>query len=639
MVALYQSATSQLQSLAVFASLKKTQSQKNSSVPHKTSPRFCSCGRRHFLEATASAALLPIFPSNASQSNDYLDLLNRIHPPRPDWYEEFYASVMDTSMKSYEAEIAGYKSQIFGELRGKAKRVLEIGIGTGPNLEYYADNNEVQVFGVDPNKKMEKYARAAAAAVGLPPKNFQFIEAVAEAVPLDDASVDAVVGTLVLCSVKDVNMALKEVKRVLKPGGLFLFVEHVAAKGMKSEFPTETQQIKQIVSALINIVVNHADFSLILALAVADGTILKFLQSVLDPLQQTVADGCHLTRETGKYISAAGFSNVELNMWTPPAIQEITVDDYESATRRDRVGGHLSFASTVEGISTNADSGFSTSSHSDSSESEPMVKQSSSSHRNFSSRRCFMSKPIHPLSFPIGTPMTEASDSAAAGFSDDAATPQRDAHRWSSASSSNNDFTDVSELFESEFCGRSCIPPEGFKCGLCERSLSQRSPWSSRRIVRSSDMPVAGVLSCRHVFHAECLEQTTPKTRKNDPPCPLCTRAEEQNSPENRVFSRFRNGFPRLRPFSEDGTSKPWGCAQVGDCVEGALHAPPRNTMLLLNRSRMKKNLFIKGNSSKEFPGKLRKSGSSSLQLFGGKSFDQGAVECSKTIAGPSMKR
>ncbi|OMO93245.1 Zinc finger, RING-type [Corchorus capsularis] len=600
MVALHQSATSQIQSLAVFASLKTTQTQKNSSVPHKTSPRFCSCGRRHFLEATASAALLPIFPSNASQSNDYLDLLNRIHPPRPDWYEEFYASVMDTSMKSYEAEIAGYKSQIFRELRGKAKRVLEIGIGTGPNLEYYADNNDVQVFGVDPNKKMEKYARTAAAAVGLPPKNFQFIEAVAEAVPLDDASVDAVVGTLVLCSVKDVNMALKEVKRVLKPGGLFLFVEHVAAK---------------------------------------DGTILKLLQSVLDPLQQTVADGCHLTRETGKNISAAGFSNVELNMWTPPAIQEITVDDYESATRRDRAGGHLSFASTVEGISTNADSGFSTSSHSDSSESEPMVKQSSSSHRNFSSRRYFMSKPIHPLSFPMGTPMTEASDSAAAGFSDDAATPQRDAHRWSSASSSNNDFTDVSELFESEFCGRSCIPPEGFKCGLCERSLSQRSPWSSRRIVRSSDMPVAGVLSCRHVFHAECLEQTTPKTRKNDPPCPLCVRAEEQNSPENRVFSRFRNGFPRLRPFSEDGTSKPWGCAQVGDCVEGALHAPPRNTMLLLNRSRMKKNLFIKGNSSKEFPGKLRKSGSSSLQLFGGKSFDQGAVECSKTIGGPSMKR
>ncbi|XVE91514.1 hypothetical protein REPUB_Repub01dG0016400 [Reevesia pubescens] len=695
---LHRSPSSQLQSLA---SLKNT-TQKNRTVaavpikqPLLPGPRFCSCGRRHFIEA-ATAALLPICPSNASSlhSDDYLEKLNKIHPPRPDWYEEFYASVMDTSMKSYEAEIAGYKSQIFGKLRGKAKRVLEIGIGTGPNLEYYANGNEVQVFGVDPNKKMEKYARAAAAAVGLPPKNFQFIEAVAEALPLDDASVDAVVGTLVLCSVKDVDMTLKEVKRVLKPGGLFVFVEHVAAK---------------------------------------DGTILKFWQNVLDPLQQTVSDGCHLTRETGKYISTAGFStktgslccvaarphgsntasrdgsmgphepywrtntsfspphsrwdfrfqpeglsygsydgiqlygsstssnskesrgwvrgNLLYNhqystsdgagpflsspsdlsqgpQWTPPAIQEITLDDYETATRRDRVVGQLSFASIVEGTSRNADSGVSTSSHSDSSESEPMVKSCLSSHRNFSSRRYFMSKPIHPLSFPKGTPTTEASDSAVAGFSDDAATPHGDAPRWSSASSSSNEFVDVSEPFESEIVGRSCTPADGFKCALCEIFLSQRSPWSSRRIVRSSDMPVAGVLSCRHIFHAECLEQTTPKTHKNDPPCPICAKLEEQNSPEN--FSRFKNGFPKLKSFSEDGPSRPWGCAQVGDCVEGALHAPPRSTMLLLNRSRMKKNLFMKGNLSKEFPGKLRKSGSSSLQLFSGKSIDQGAVGCSK---------
>ncbi|GMP58322.1 hypothetical protein CsSME_00022033 [Camellia sinensis var. sinensis] len=62
--------------------------------------------------------------------------------------------------------------------------------------------------------------------------------------------------------------------RVLKPGGLFLFVEHVAAE---------------------------------------DGTILKFLQGILDPLQQCVSDGCHLTRKTGKCISEAGFSAVDIN--------------------------------------------------------------------------------------------------------------------------------------------------------------------------------------------------------------------------------------------------------------------------------------------------------------------------------------
>ena len=56
--------------------------------------------------------------------------------------------------------------------------MLEIGIGTGPNLRYYAGNDGFQVFGVDPNKKMEKYAKAAAVAAGLPPANFEFIQAV-----------------------------------------------------------------------------------------------------------------------------------------------------------------------------------------------------------------------------------------------------------------------------------------------------------------------------------------------------------------------------------------------------------------------------------------------------------------------------
>ncbi|XP_022022199.1 methyltransferase-like protein 7A isoform X12 [Helianthus annuus] len=202
-------------------------------------------------------------------------VLNRVHPPRPDWYEEFYAVAMDASMKSYEDEIAGYKSELFANLTtGKAAKILEIGIGTGPNLKYYSNlASGASVVGVDPNRKMEKYAQAAAQASGLPPTKFQFIHAVAEALPVSDASMDAVVGTLVLCSVKDVNKTLQEVKRVLKPGGIYIFVEHVAAE---------------------------------------DGTFLKVIQRALDPLQQVVADGCHLTRETGDSISAAGFSSTDI---------------------------------------------------------------------------------------------------------------------------------------------------------------------------------------------------------------------------------------------------------------------------------------------------------------------------------------
>lgn len=74
-------------------------------------------------------------------------------------------------------KIAGYKSKLFNELRGEAKEVLEIGVGTGPNLKYYSSNART-VFGIDPNRKMEKYARGAAEAAGLSPEKFKFMQAV-----------------------------------------------------------------------------------------------------------------------------------------------------------------------------------------------------------------------------------------------------------------------------------------------------------------------------------------------------------------------------------------------------------------------------------------------------------------------------
>ncbi|KAJ7953834.1 RING/U-box superfamily protein [Quillaja saponaria] len=301
--------------------------------------------------------------------------------------------------------------------------------------------------------------------------------------------------------------------------------------------------------------------------------------------------------------------------------------------------GRISFTPTKEGTFENPDSGGSTLSRSHSSESEPTLKSYLSSQRNFSSRHSFISKPIHPLSFTDETPSGEAFDTSVAGFSEFGAVTQlRDAQCWSNASS-NFDFRDTSESFGIEISGCSHPPSVGFRCGLCERFLSQRSPWSSRRIVRCGDLPITGVLSCCHVFHAECLEQTTSKTRKNDPPCPLCVKSDEENSIDQRGFMKSRNGFPKLRPHCDDGSSRPWGCSQASDCVEGGLHSPPRNAMLLLNRSRIKKNLSLKGNLSKGFPGKLKKSESYSSQLFIGKSIDQGAVECSKGTAGPSMRQ
>lgn len=279
---------------------------------------------------------------------------------------------------------------------------------------------------------------------------------------------------------------------------------------------------------------------------------------------------------------------------------------------------------SLKGTSMVRDGGGFNSPHSDGSEFEHAGKLNLSTPRNFPSRRSFMSKPIHPLSFPVHSFTREASASPAVGLSSyDAITPQRDSHRLSSGSgsgSSSLDLTDISDRLEPEFNAN-----EGFKCGLCDRLLSQRSPWSSRRIVKTEDMPVAGVLSCRHVFHAECLDQTTPKSHKSDPLCPICSKLERESSPEQpSIFPRLRNNFPRLRTFSEEGSSRTWGCVQASDCV-----TPQKSSI-----QKIKKSLSNKGNS-----GKLKKTSSHPLHLFGGRFSDHGTGGCSKTAAGPSIKK
>ncbi|CAN8235931.1 unnamed protein product [Cochlearia groenlandica] len=186
-----------------------------------SSTSLCSCGRKHFLESTSpTTTMLPLLSFNHQ---------------RPDWYKELFAWFLNTWMGSYEAEvslygldsslldtfleiscfmfvlygkIADYKKRLFNNLTGKAEKVLEIGVGTCPNLKYYAKNENLCVFGMDPNQKMEKYANESAREAGLKPENFSFMQGVGEAIPLDDAYVDAVVTTLVLCSVSDVKQTL-----------------------------------------------------------------------------------------------------------------------------------------------------------------------------------------------------------------------------------------------------------------------------------------------------------------------------------------------------------------------------------------------------------------------------------------------
>uniref|UniRef100_A0A1D1ZGB7 RING finger protein 32 n=1 Tax=Anthurium amnicola TaxID=1678845 RepID=A0A1D1ZGB7_9ARAE len=332
-----------------------------------------------------------------------------------------------------------------------------------------------------------------------------------------------------------------------------------------------------------------------------------------------------------------------------PPVQGIHVNEYGSKTMRDPSTGPLPLPQFAEGTS-RMPNGVGSTSCSDGSEYEAMSKIHVTAHRNFPSRS-FMSKPVHPVSFLDQTrDVDEASGSvsmnsnralvsephSSSGFLDPV-NPQRETLRWSSGSSI--DFTDVSDQMEPEFSGVSNNNMhDGSKCGLCDRPLSQRSPWSSRRIVRSGDMPIAGVLSCWHVYHADCLERITPKTCTHDPTCPLCEKTVESTR-ELGAVNRLKFGVPRIRSEGEEGQSRSWGCMQVGDCVEGALHASPRNSMLL-NRGRLKRHLSLKGSPGKERIEKPKRTGMcSSHGSTGRKLVEQGAVGCSRAAPTSALKR
>eukprot|EP00887_Chlorella_sp_A99_P001288 scaffold14.g1288.t1 len=197
---------------------------------------------------------------------------------------------MAGGMFDYEAAIAPTKRALFEQLfahnpsfSSNSSRsssddlptLLEVGIGTGPNLPYLRrSGRDFRILGVDPNEYMRRHLEAAAARVDWPAGRLSWELGDAEALPLGDASVDAAVCTLVLCSVADPPAVVREVRRVLRPGGRLLFIEHTAAP---------------------------ADAS----------PLLRLGQWAFNPLQQLLADGCHLTRDPLPAIEAAGFSSVQ----------------------------------------------------------------------------------------------------------------------------------------------------------------------------------------------------------------------------------------------------------------------------------------------------------------------------------------
>ncbi len=157
--------------------------------------------------------------------------------------------------------IVPHRKRVVGEAEG---RVLEIGAGSGLNFTFYSPRT-TEVVALEPDPALVDMARSKAQAATTP---IRFAEASAEAIPLEDRSVDTVVSTWTLCTIPHAHRALEEARRVLKPGGRLLFVEHGLA-------PT------------------------------AD---VQRWQHRLTPVWRRIAGGCHLDRPIDSLIRGAGFA-------------------------------------------------------------------------------------------------------------------------------------------------------------------------------------------------------------------------------------------------------------------------------------------------------------------------------------------
>lgn len=166
--------------------------------------------------------------------------------------------LIDLSMR--KRDFAAYRARVILAAEG---RVLEVGMGSGLNLPLYPPRVEC-VIGVEPSPRLLAMAHRAMNKATVP---VEFLEASAEAIPLTDKSIDTVVTTWTLCSIPDASRALLEMRRVLKPGGRLLFVEHGRSPDAR----------------------------------------VRRWQDRLTPPWKRIGGGCHLNRAIGELIKGAGF--------------------------------------------------------------------------------------------------------------------------------------------------------------------------------------------------------------------------------------------------------------------------------------------------------------------------------------------
>lgn len=159
-------------------------------------------------------------------------------------------------------------------------RVLEIGIGSGPNLAFYNPAKVTHVWGLEPSAEMREIARRRAKDLKF---GLEFLDLKAEEIPLEDKAADTVLVTYTLCTIPEVVRALKGMRRVLKPGGRMIFCEHGRA-------PDEG---------------------------------VHNWQKRVEPYWKPMAGGCHLTRPIPELIGEGGFEIEKLETMYLPSTPRI----------------------------------------------------------------------------------------------------------------------------------------------------------------------------------------------------------------------------------------------------------------------------------------------------------------------------
>lgn len=194
------------------------------------------------------------------------------------WFAAFYDRMTGSAERG---PLGRARRELLAEVSGD---VLEIGAGTGANFAHYPAS--VRVVALEPDPHMLKRARARLAALGR--TDIDVHPAPAETLPVPDASFDVVVSTLVLCTVADVQTSLAEMRRVLRPDGRVVFIEHVRGDGALGRF-----------------------------------------QDVMRPVWSYFGAGCQLNRRTEDGLTVAGFAvDVQERMkaapWLPVIIGSAT---------------------------------------------------------------------------------------------------------------------------------------------------------------------------------------------------------------------------------------------------------------------------------------------------------------------------